>query len=284
MNHKSPLITLLTDFGEDDGYVGAMKGVILSILPTAQIITITNQVPPQNLYHAARVLRNTYRYYPPHTVHLIVVDPGVGSERQPIAVKSKFGIFVAPDNGVLTDVFLSDPNYHAYKIENQSYWRSKSASHTFHGRDIFSPASAHLAKGIPIENLGERLESPTLFSSASQIEVSSKFVKGEVTYIDHFGNVITNIAPLNWETDTALVLNSEDADQKTRFNSTSCHITCGFTTIHGVMQTYSEVGIHQKLALVGSSKELEIAVNQGNASEVLSLNIGDTVTLHFDVE
>src|SRR5688572_24283758 len=175
----SPIITLLTDFGVQDSYVAAMKGVMLSIAPTVRLIDITHQVNPQDNRQASSILAEVVPFYPPHTVHLVVVDPGVGSERDPVAVQTPRGLFVAPDNGVLTHALFNESSWKAVRLDNPDYWLAKSPSNTFHGRDIFSPAAAHLASGVPLEKLGTPIDSLTHLNVGS-VTVNASMVRGEV--------------------------------------------------------------------------------------------------------
>ena len=195
MNEK-PVITLLTDFGLSDAYVGTMKGAILSICPGAQLIDLTHTIQPQNVRQAAYVLLTAYRYFPPHTIFLVVVDPGVGTARRPIAVATDHGFYVAPDNGVLSYI---QPHVHIQQIvtlENSDYWLPI-ISQTFHGRDIFGPAAAHLASGVPITDFGPVI--PRLVTLPDpRLEITSAAIHGEVLHIDHFGNIITSIGRLMW--------------------------------------------------------------------------------------
>lgn len=279
-----PIITLLTDFGERDAYVGVMKGVILTILSDVQLVDISHQVTPQNIYQAASILASVYTYYPPHTVHLIVVDPGVGTVRKPIALQTPRGIFVAPDNGVLTYVCLQEPSSIPVHLADPTYWLP-SPSNTFHGRDIFSPVAAHLASGVPIQKMGSVLDSVVMLQLAP-LEITSTAVRGKVTQIDQFGNLLTNISRLRWLDARTLELHhAQTQGNKTvtiRLDAAKARITCGWHALKGIHQTYNAVGIGQVLALVGSDGELEIAANQGNASEALAVREGDPVTLHIE--
>jgi S-adenosyl-L-methionine hydrolase (adenosine-forming) len=278
MTTPPPIITLLTDFGDHDGYVGAMKGVMLTIAPNAQLVDISHQVSPQNVRQAAQILARAYSYFPPYTVHLVVVDPGVGSDRQPIALKTGSGYFIAPDNGVLTYVQQREKSWTAIRLDREEYWLPQ-PSNTFHGRDIFSPAAAHLAKGIPFENLGTPLQTPVELS-LPPLTVSSTSAQGKVIHIDHFGNVITNIMPLTWVDDQRLNLLPVNAEP-IQVDRHKAYATCGWHTLKGLRRSYSEVQKGEPIILVGSNGELEIAINQGNAAESLALEIGDPVTLHF---
>jgi len=278
MTQPRPIVTLLTDFGEQDDYVGAMKGVILSIAPDAHIVDISHQVAPQNILQAASILDNVYRYYPAHTVHVVVVDPGVGSARQPIALQTARGTFVAPDNGVLTPVRAKEQGWKAIILNKPDYWLP-SPSNTFHGRDIFSPVAAHLASGVAFEKLGQTVSDIVALTMPS-LTIAAKTIKGEVTRIDSFGNALTNIAPLRWVDDHTLEFTGGDVP--VRIDARTTRVVCGWHTVDGIHQNYSQVVAGQALAVVGSSSELEIAVSQGNASEQFAIQASSPVTLRFD--
>lgn len=282
MASKRPIVTLLTDFGEQDEYVGAMKGVILNIAPDCQLVDISHQVKPQDIRQAAGFLDNIYTYYPRHTVHIVVVDPGVGSDRKPIALETAHGVFVAPDNGVLTLVNNRENKLRAFLLDKPEYWLP-SPSTTFHGRDIFSPVGAHLASGVPIEKLGSPLKSITLFTEA-ELTISPSVIKGEVVRIDRFGNALTNIAPVHWVDAGTLEIETEPSVKqgKLRFKAASARTSCGWHTVNGIQRTYSESPAGQPLVLVGSSGELEIAINMGNASDRFAIQVGSPVTVQLD--
>jgi S-adenosyl-L-methionine hydrolase (adenosine-forming) len=280
MPNTSPIISILTDFGQRDGYVGTMKGVILNIVPNVQLIDISHEIQPQNIQQAASILADIYSYFPPHTVHLVVVDPGVGSTRQPIAVETPHGRFVAPDNGVLTGVLRSEPSWKAVLLNNHEYWLPNQ-SNTFHGRDIFSPSAAHLASGISLDKFGIPLDKLTMLKLAALV-ISQHTIKGEVTRIDHFGNVLTNIKVLKWIDANTLELTPEyDNKGQMRINAENAQVTAGWHTLEGIHRTYSEVPIGNKVALVGSGGELEISINQGNAAESTAIKVGDPVTIQL---
>jgi S-adenosylmethionine hydrolase len=284
MAKTPPIITLLTDFGTRDGYVGAMKGVILGILPGAQLVDITHEVNPQDVHQAALILSDVYRYFPPSTVHLVVVDPGVGSQRQPVALGTARGRFVAPDNGVLTHVCMAEETCHPVSLTNRDYWRPV-PSHTFHGRDIFSPVAAHLAKGVPLDELGTPIERLALLQ-LPPLSITPDSIQGEVIRMDHFGNVLTNILPLHWADESTLAFEPPDGEgdqpaPAVRLAADSALVTFGWKSLNGIHRTYSDVEVGQPIALVGSGGELEIAINQGSAQANLSVDVGDPVTLHF---
>ncbi len=187
-----PIITLITDFGERDGYVGAMKGVILGIAPGAALVDISHDIPPQDIPSAAFVLWSTYRFFPPDTVHLVVVDPGVGTQRRPIAVETRHGRFVAPDNGVLGYVLDEEREWQAVHLAEQRFWRPE-VSMTFHGRDIFAPAAAHLAAGVPLHELGPAITNPVPMPFPRVRRLDGARCLARLVYIDRFGNCVTNL-------------------------------------------------------------------------------------------
>ncbi len=194
--HRLRIITLTTDFGLGDGYVGTMKGVMLNILPQACLVDITHEIAPQDVRQTAYVLYTAYRFFPPQAIHLIVVDPGVGSARRPIAVRLSHGTFVGPDNGVFSYVMVDESVEAVVELVN-SHYRLPSVSQTFHGRDIFAPAAAHLAAGVAIEELGPTVPDPITLSPP-RLEIGPHTIGGEVLHTDHFGNVITSIGRLLW--------------------------------------------------------------------------------------
>src|SRR5262245_38901901 len=185
------IITLTTDFGLGDPFVGIMKGVILSIAPNVHLIDITHEIHSYDVLEAALVIEGAYRYFPPGTVHVVVVDPGVGSERRPIAGTANGHIFVAPDNGVLSAALNTEPGLlTAYQITNTSLFRQP-VSRTFHGRDIFAPVAAHLAQGIPIRSVGPRI-ADFIKTPLAVPQLQAGRLMGAAVRIDKFGNIITN--------------------------------------------------------------------------------------------
>lgn len=277
---QAPLVALLTDFGTADGYVGTMKGVVLGIVPDARLVDISHEIAPQDVRQAAYVLYTAYCFFPPHTVHLIVVDPGVGSTRRPIAVRTSVGSFVAPDNGVLSYVMAREDVEAVVELADPRY-RLPEVSHTFHGRDIFSPAAGHVAAGVPIEALGPPVPDPVTFP-APRLEISVQGVAGEVLHVDHFGNVITSVGLLSW-TESELTLEPAFGDvgggERVRFQAAGAVVVVAGHEIAGVHRTYAEVAPGETLALVGSEGHLEIAVREGNAARKLGLRAGDPVVL-----
>jgi S-adenosylmethionine hydrolase len=261
-NHRSMrrMITLLTDFGTRDVYVGVMKGAISTICPEAQIIDLTHAIPPQDVYAARFNLLNAVPYFPPATIHVVVVDPGVGTMRRGITVQTKRGILVGPDNGVLSGVFDGYDIEQSVALTNRDYWRVANPSTTFHGRDIFAPVAAHLACGVPLARLGQaispaalkRLELPPVVETGQRLQ-------GTIQYIDHFGNCVTTMAA-------------------SQVGDGAWQVAWGGVRLPK-HNTYGDVEVGQPLALIGSHGWVEIAVNQGSAQQQLSLQVGTKVTL-----
>jgi len=254
--------------------------VILTIAPTAHLVDISHEIAPQNLRQAAYVLYTSYPFFPPGTVHLVVVDPGVGSARRPIALRTPAGDFVAPDNGVLSYVMAREPVEALVELSDPRY-RLSQISHTFHGRDIFAPAAAHLAAGVPILSLGSPVSDPVTFSPPS-VEITPAGITGEVLHADHFGNVITSIGLLAWsESDLILTpaFREGQGGEPVRFRAAGAAVTVAGQEIAGVHRTYAKVAPGETLALVGSEGHLEIAVREGSAAQRLGLHPGDTVIL-----
>jgi S-adenosylmethionine hydrolase len=262
------LITLITDFGLEDEYVGLMKGVMLSIHPAAAIVDITHHIGPQDVIQAAYTINASYRYFPEGSIHLVVVDPGVGGRRAIIAAKLKDHIFIAPDNGVLTLLLEGEENDDCIRIDNPEY-ALDSISHTFHGRDIFAPAAAHLARGIEIHCLGTVVETGALVrlpGLESRLTQQGEII-GKIIAIDHFGNLITNIS----EHQLQAFYDCQAARQ--------LQIQVGNHKIAGLAGTYESVASLKPLALIGSRGYLEIAINSGRAEKHFKVQKGDRVTV-----
>lgn len=260
------IITLLTDFGTGAEYAGLMKGVILSINPTAVIVDITHQIDRQDMVQAAFTISASYGYFPDGTVHLVVVDPGVGSERSLLALEMKKQIFIAPDNGVLTLLFNEGNISALIRITNSKYF-SASISRTFHGRDIIAPVGAHLSGGLDLRKLGteiDRRDAVHLDGLYARISENGEFV-GKIVVIDDFGNLITNI---DFKKLGEVCLSGQE--KKILFE-------IGSNAITGLSETYSSVQPKTPLALIGSRGFLEIAVNKGNAALIFNTKKGDSV-------
>jgi S-adenosyl-L-methionine hydrolase (adenosine-forming) len=254
------LIALITDFGTQDSYVGVMKGVMLTLCSTVQFIDLTHDLPPQDLYAARFTLLSAYPYLPLGTIYLVVVDPGVGTRRRAIAVQTGQGFLVGPDNGVFSGVIAPEPAVKAVELTNPDYWRMPQPSATFHGRDIFAPAAAHLANGVPLEALGRSLDPQSLvrLPLASPSQTTAGW-EGVVQYIDRFGNAATTIP-------------------SGAVGSGPWSLTLGTITLPGAI-TYGNVAPGDALALVGSHGFVEIAVNQGSAQQRYGLIVGDRVVV-----
>jgi S-adenosyl-L-methionine hydrolase (adenosine-forming) len=282
---QTPLITLTTDFGTSDGYVGTMKGVILSIVPDARLVDLSHEVVPQDVRAAAYVLYTAYSFFPSHTVHLVVVDPGVGGARRPIALRTPVGFFVGPDNGVFSYVMACEPLEASATLTDPRYSLPR-VSQTFHGRDVFAPVAAHLAAGVPITDLGPPVADPVVFP-LPRLEITSHSIVGEVLHVDRFGNVVTSVGELTWAGDE-LVFNpafdkarSGMQDAEHRIVAVSTAVEMAGQEVAGVRRTYTEVEPGEMLALVGSGGHLEIAVREGSAAERLGVHPGDKVVLRF---
>lgn len=263
------IITLTTDFGERDGYVGIMKGVMLGITPALTFVDISHDIPPQDTAAAAFVLLNSYAYFPAESIHLVVVDPGVGSMRRPIAVRTEHGTFVAPDNGVLGYILEREKGWRAVHLTAREYWRP-AVSQTFHGRDIFAPVAAHLAAGVPLEKLGVPISDPIPRSLPAVVPEGAARYRGEVLYVDRFGNVITNLAGA-----------STVGGRPAAALGDALTATVEGRSIRGLHPAYSDVPKGSPLLIVGSSGFIEIALREGSAARFFGAQIGTPV--FFDI-
>jgi len=265
MMSKPPIVALLSDFGLRDPYVAEMKAVILSICSDATIVDVSHDVRKFDVRMGAFVLAQAAPYFPKGTIHVAVVDPGVGTERRPIIIETERSLYVGPDNGVLMLSALREEIKRIHEIANSKYML-KSISRTFHGRDIFSPAAACLAKGVSPSDFGPEIPDPTTPTFAKPSIQKGK-VCGEVIHIDGFGNVITNIAMKNLkkigvEEGKNLFLGLKDKDLTLRLCS-----------------AYGAVSRRTPLAIIGSSEFLELSVNQGDASQLFDAKTGDKVII-----
>lgn len=258
-------ITLLTDFGTENGYVAQMKGVIAGITD-ARVIDITHEIPPQSVRKAAFILQTVVPYYPVGTVHVAVVDPGVGTERRGLVITTRSHVLVGPDNGVLVPAarFLGD--FTVYEITNKTHVL-KEISNTFHGRDVFAPIAAHILEGIPFETLGRRI-TDFVDLDFGQGEVTEKTATGKVIFIDRFGNIITNISGLKIR-------------DVLPFGKQIMVFVGDQTVPVPFVASYGFVKNNELLATIGSSNYLEISMNQGNAAQKLLVKEDDEVKLLF---
>jgi len=279
------MITLTTDFGLADGYVGVMHGVIRGICPNVAIVDLSHQVAPQDVRSAAYVLYTAYAYLPADAVHCVVVDPGVGTARRAIAVQTTQGRFVAPDNGVLSYVLAHKAVTAAVSLTNPRYHLAH-VSRTFHGRDIFAPVAAHLACGASLSDLGEPVTQWATFPVPGIMVQPDGALAGRIIHVDHFGNLVTSIGRLLWHGDN-LVLRpafptAGDAPAlptEQSFPASQARVRVGGQCIRGIRLTYGLVPQGECLALVGSVGHLEIAVSGGSAARTLGLDVGAQVTL-----
>jgi S-adenosyl-L-methionine hydrolase (adenosine-forming) len=251
------MIVFLSDFGQKDGYVAAVKGAIRCINPGVEIIDLSHQISSQNVDEASFVLWNTYKSFPKKTVFISVVDPGVGSDRGLIVLKTKKYIFVAPDNGLLKYILAEEKKYKTYTVEIERLHLNK-VSHTFHGRDIFAPLCAMLSKDTSIKKLGKKIEIKKT-ETFIRVKKNKAIYEGKVIYIDHFGNAITNLKINN------------------RFNG---EIEILKHRIKKISKSYYIGKRGELIALISSANLLEIAINCENASKKLKIEIGDLVRFH----
>jgi S-adenosyl-L-methionine hydrolase (adenosine-forming) len=271
------LISLTTDFGLDDGYVGTMKAVMAGIAPGVPTVDITHTIAPQDVAAAAYVLWTSLPYFPPQSVHLVVVDPGVGTSRRAVASATAWGILVGPDNGVFSYVWHAAPPQLTVALEASAYQRA-SVSRTFHGRDIFAPAAAHIAAGVPLAAFGPEVEDPVRLPMP-RMTMSDEAIHGEVIYIDRFGNAITSIGRMVWD-GWLLRLDPVFADPGPRvIQAELVTVWVGGHAIGSIRRTYGEVAPGKALALVGSEGLLEIATHGGHGARELGLAVGDPVEI-----
>ena len=257
-----PIITLLTDFGLKDYYVSSMKAVILSICPSATVVDISHEVSSFDVLEAAFVLCASYRYFPHSTIHVVVVDPGVGSERKALVFKTKNYYFIGPDNGVLTLAADLDGIVEVREIANREFMLHE-ISRTFHGRDIFAPTAAYLACGVPMEEFGPIVSKYEKLSFQIPQKVSGEY-QGFILHIDKFGNIITNIP-------SSLIPDAVKEVKLLLSNGKVYNIP--------LVNFYVEVPKGSILAIRGSSGFLEISINQGNAASTLKVNRGEKIIL-----
>ncbi|MCI0704578.1 MAG: SAM-dependent chlorinase/fluorinase [Planctomycetia bacterium] len=262
---STPIITLTSDFGRASPYVAVMKGVILSINPAACIVDLTHDIRPQDIRHASYILGTAAPYFPPLTIHVCVVDPGVGSERAAICARADPHYFIGPDNGVFTNVFREHmpPNW-IRRLTEPSFWRKNPPSDTFHGRDIFAPVAAHLSRGADSARLGPELMEPVLLPMHSAITFGNRW-QGEIQFVDDFGNLITNI-PASGVT------------------SLPVKVSVGGRSLGVVrwVRTYSEAKAGELVSLFSSDGFFEIAQVKENASTKLNISAGTPVELEWD--
>ena len=265
-----PVISLMTDFGIKDGNVGVMRGVIWGICPSAQITDLSHMIQPQNIREAAYILARSVPYFPKGSIHVVVVDPGVGTARRPIAAQIGEWFYVGPDNGTITGL-LERAEREGWQttfvaLDQRKYWLG-TISHVFHGRDIFSPVAAHLANGVPLADLGTSFDDPVRLE-LPRPEKTSNGWRGEVIHIDHFGSASTDIR----------VEDLGDAMKEKQ----KITIRLNGSEINGMVDTFGDRPVGELIALIGSTGNLGIAVVNGSAVQRLGTKVGDVVEVIYE--
>ncbi|HXO33412.1 MAG TPA: SAM-dependent chlorinase/fluorinase [Candidatus Acidoferrales bacterium] len=262
---QRPVITLTTDFGSNDHFVGVMKGVILDIIPEAQIVDICHSVQAFDVLDGALTISQAYSYFPTRTVHIVVVDPGVGTARRPILASSDKYHFVAPDNGVLSMVYARESRMHVRHITSDHYFLQP-VSNTFHGRDIFAPVAAYLAKEVDSLKFGEEVQEYVRFSAPKPKAVDENRLRGVVLKVDRFGNLVTNITP-------------QDAPMLFQAGASGFKIVAGSREITELRNAYAEGAPGEVIGILGSMGFLEIATNRGAATQLTGIGKGSEVSI-----
>src|SRR5215469_10110831 len=265
---ETRIVTFTTDFGLQDPFVGIMHGVVLNIEPEVRIVDISHAVRSFDILDGALTIAQAYRYFPPRTVHVIVVDPGVGSERRPIVAETEDYVFVAPDNGLLTLIESREPRFTVRHVTAERYFLQP-VSQTFHGRDIFSPVAGWLSKGVDPSEFGPEISDYVRLEFPAVQRVSANGLDGIVARVDKFGNLITNLH----EVDVA----SLTATSPAKFS-----LTIAGQTITRLRTSYAEGAGEELFLILGSSGFLEIAAKQTSAAEQLQVGVGSPVTLRIE--
>lgn len=263
-----PLITLTTDFGDTDGYVGAMKGVLYGLCPDVTLVDICHAVPPQDIQQGSIVLRDIAPYYPRGTVHVVVIDPGVGTNRRAIVARAGGQLFVGPDNGVFAPairLLTTPPEGAAYWDVSESPLAPSTRSSTFHGRDLFAPIAAHLALGVPPEQLGPSIDDP-VGPTGPACQKTQDGLRGQIVSVDHFGNLTTNVPAIALGTASRI---------EVRFPGRTA------PPVSGLFRTYEEGPSGTPMALIGSSGHVEIAICRASAAERLHVLRGASVEIRL---
>ncbi len=264
LSHR-PVITLTTDFGTNDHFVGAMKGVILDIVPDAQIVDICHAVQAFDVLDGALTISQAYSYFPNRTVHVVVVDPGVGTARRPIIASSDGYHFVAPDNGVLSLVYAREERMHVRHVTSEHYFLQP-VSNTFHARDIFAPVAAYLAKEVESQKFGDEIEDYVRFNAPKPKAVDQNRIRGVVLKVDRFGNLITNITP-------------QDVPVLFGDGAKAFKIKVGSREITEMHNAYAEGAPGEVFGVLGSMGFLEIAANRGAAAQLTGAGKGADVSI-----
>ena len=263
MPHR-PIVTLTTDFGTNDYFVGAVKGVILDIVPEAAIVDISHAVQAYDVLDGALTISQAYSYFPTGTVHMVVVDPGVGTARRPIIASSDGYHFVAPDNGVLSMVYAKEDRIHVRHITSDHYFRQP-VSNTFHGRDIFAPCAAYLAKLVDSHKFGDEIEDYVKFAAPKPKPAGDNRVRAVVLKVDRFGNLITNVTP----DDVPALFGGQS----------SFKIVVGSKEITEIRTSFAEGGPGEVFGIIGSMGYLEIVANRAAAAQITGAGKGSEVSI-----
>ena len=287
------VITLLTDFGNQDAYVGIVKGVIAGINPFANIADICHNVPPQDIFGGAYLLYSSYKYFPKKTIHVAVVDPGVGSRRDIVCVETKDYFFLVPDNGLLSFIVQEEKPKSIIRVTNNKYFLPLPSS-TFHGRDVFAPVAAHLSLGVKPQQLGIKINQLEQLDIPKPVRKKTGQVEGQIIYIDRFGNLITNITKEHLvkgvegqkSEDRSQKLENRIKQRKTTLKElfslcNTIETVIGRKKVVGLSNTYLDVNAGEPLVLFGSAGFLEISINQGNAQKYFRVDRGNKIRVEM---
>lgn len=258
-----PTITLTTDFGTSDHFVGTMKGVILGIQPRATLVDITHDLPAFEILDGAFVIAQAYRYFPKGTVHLVVIDPGVGTERRPILVEAAGQYFIGPDNGTFTMIY--DRESHRVRAITNTKYFLPARSTTFHGRDVFAPSAAYLAAGRRPSTFGKRIQDYVQLHLSKPIQTARRVWSGAVLKVDRFGNLVTNL----------------HIDEFPHARTQSFELSVGLRRIYGLAATFADCPRDEPSVLIGSSGYLEVVINQSSAARTLGCAAGSPLEITF---
>ncbi|HEU5450444.1 MAG TPA: SAM-dependent chlorinase/fluorinase [Terriglobales bacterium] len=262
------LVTITSDFGVNDHYVGTMKGVILNINPDAHIVDVCNAVQSFDILDGALTIAQSYRYFPSNTIHLVVVDPGVGTPRRPILVVTEKHMFIAPDNGVLSLVYEREERISVRHITSEHYFLQPTST-TFHGRDVFAAVAGYLSKGMEVAKFGEEITDYVRFAAPKPKPVDAQTMKGVVLKVDKFGNLVTNITP-------------KELPQLFSETPPAFKATIGRATVTSMRQSYAQGVQGEVFALLNSMGFLEIASNRGSAAQIAGAGKGVEVTVALE--
>lgn len=294
--YRPRVITLLTDFGTQDAYVGVMKGVIAGINPSVNIVDICHSVSPQDIFNGAYLLYTAYKYFPKGTIHTAIVDPGVGSKRDIVCVETKDYFFLVPDNGLLSFIVQEERPKSVIRVTNNKYFLPLPSS-TFHGRDVFAPVAAHLSLGVKPQQLGIMINHLEQLNIPKPFRKKTGQMEGQIIYIDRFGNLISNITKEHLmqhdhsqslfktqmkEITLPISLPSQGGDEGgVKINLKCLETTIGKKKIIGLIKTYTDVNAGEPLALIGSAGFLEVSINQGNAQKYFKVDKGSKIIIEL---